>query len=141
MSRLGLLLALAPLLACQSPRPPADRLGEPIGPAVATVTLASLAKDPSPYLSKPFATAGTVTAVCQEMGCWMEIKDDASEAHIKMAGHGFFVPRTASGRHARVQATLIPNPSTSGECEGEAAKQIGHPVSKLQLEATGVELD
>jgi hypothetical protein len=146
MHRLSLLVPFALVFACQSPPPPpvapaTTHLGDAIAREVPTVTLGALAKDPSAYQGKPFATAGTVTAVCQEMGCWMEIKDDASQAHIKMAGHGFFVPRTASGRHARVQATLVPRPSETGECEGEAAKQMGHAVSKLQLEATGVELD
>ena len=72
------------------------RLGAPIE-ASASVALGDVAKNPNAFVGKTFATTGTVTAVCQHMGCWMEIKDDASEAHIKMAGHAFFVPKTASG--------------------------------------------
>lgn len=138
------------------------RLGAPIEASAQKVALADVAKAPSTYVGKTFATTGTVTAVCQHMGCWMEIKDDASEAHIKMAGHAFFVPKTASGRKARVLAKLV-KAEDKGSCEGEghegmaaanaaggkgekkgcraeAEEQLGRPLAKLELVAEGVEL-
>lgn len=135
------------------------RLGTPIEASTQKVALGDVANAPSSYVGKTFATAGTVTAVCQHMGCWMEIKDDASEAHIKMAGHAFFVPKTASGRKARVLARLVKGEDKSacdGEghegmaangagggkkgCRAEAEAQLGHPLAKLELVAEGVEL-
>jgi hypothetical protein len=142
------------------------RLGAPIEGAAAAqkTTLAEVAKNPSAFVGKSFTTTGTVTAVCQHMGCWMEIKDDASEAHIKMAGHAFFVPKTASGRKARVLATLVKNENEGacadegegkmaalgggdgkgekkkGGCRAEAEAQLGRPLAKLELVAQGVEL-
>lgn len=129
------------------------RLGAPIEASAQKVALADVAKKPSDYVGKTFATTGTVSAVCQHMGCWMEIKDDASEAHVKMAGHAFFVPKTASGRKARVLAKLVKS-EESGACEGEghegkgekkgcraeAETQLGRPLAKLELVAEGVEL-
>jgi hypothetical protein len=144
------------------------RLGTPIEASAQKVALADVAKAPSTYVGKTFATTGTVTAVCQHMGCWMEIKDDASEAHIKMAGHSFFVPKTASGRKAKILAKLE-KVENAGSCEGEghegmaangaggdkdhpkgtgkgkgcraeAEAQMGHPLAKLELVAEGVEL-
>lgn len=136
------------------------RLGAPIEASVQSVVLADIAKSPSAYVGKTFTTTGTVTAVCQHKGCWMEIKDDASEAHIKMAGHAFFVPTTASGRKARVLAKLV-KAENQGMCEGEghegmaaagngagekrgcraeAEAQLGRPLAKLELVADGVEL-
>jgi hypothetical protein len=120
---------------------PKNVLGQAIPANAADVSLASIAKEPKSFVGKTITTTGTVTAVCQHMGCWMEIKDDATQAHISMAGHGFFVPKTASGRKARVQGTLTSAPDEESECNEEAAKQMGKPVAKLQLEATGVELD
>lgn len=141
------------------------RLGEPIEKASAAqkVSLGDVAKDPSAFVGKSITTTGTVTAVCQHMGCWMEIKDDASQAHIKMAGHAFFVPKTASGRKARVLATVQKvegdgacaeeaegkvSASAAGEkhekgksgCRAEAEKALGRPLAKLELVAQGVEL-
>jgi hypothetical protein len=123
------------------PAAPKSVLGQAIPVGAADVSLASIAKDPGAFVGKTLTTTGTVTAVCQHMGCWMELKDDATLAHVSMAGHGFFVPKNASGRKARVQGTLTSAPDEESECNEEAAKQMGKPVAKLQLEATGVELD
>jgi hypothetical protein len=139
------------------------RLGSPIEASAQKVALSDVAKNPGAFTGKTFATTGTVTAVCQHMGCWMEIKDDASEAHIKMAGHAFFVPKTASGRKARVLATLVKSdademcadeaegkmaaaggggdpPKAKKGCRAEAEAQLGRPLAKLELVAEGVEL-
>lgn len=138
------------------------RLGAPIEASSQKVALADVAQKPTEWVGKTFTTTGTVTAVCQHMGCWMEIKDDASEAHIKMAGHAFFVPKTASGRKARVLAKLVKAEDKKGACEGEghegmaaahgggagekkgcraeAEAQLGRPLAKLELVAEGVEL-
>lgn len=130
-----------------------EQLGAAIDPKAQLVALADVAKDPSAYTNKTFTTTGTVTAVCQHRGCWMEIKDDKGEAHVKMAGHSFFVPKTANGKKARVLATLVraDNEGSCGEgsekheangkgCKAEAEAQLGRPLAKLELVAQGVEL-
>jgi Rieske Fe-S protein len=128
------------------------RLGSAIDTKASAITLGEVAKTPDTYVGKTFTTTGTVTAVCQHMGCWMEIEDDASAAHIKMAGHAFFVPKSASGRKARVMATLVKADAPQAACEGrghdgksggcraEAENQLGRPLAKLELVAQGVEL-
>lgn len=144
------------------------RLGAPIEPNAEKVSLADVSKNPSAFVGKKITTTGTVTAVCAHLGCWMEIKDDASEAHIRMAGHKFFIPRGSKGKKARVLATLVKGddepacdnadhdtmatsgggagPAASGtagkgkSCRAEAEAQMGHPLAKLELIAEGVEL-
>jgi hypothetical protein len=113
------------------------KLGAPIR-AGQKVALASIAKDAAKYANAIVTTEGRVTAVCQAMGCWMEIADTASEAHVRMSGHSFFIPKTASGRRAIVQGTVLAKPD-NGECEQEAAEATGKVV-KVELDATGVEL-
>jgi hypothetical protein len=110
-------------------------MGAPI--SAPTVALADIAKSPSTYANKTVTTTGKVTAVCQEMGCWMEIADASSQAHIRMHGHSFFVPKTASGHMARVQATVLTN--ADEECS-DSPPPSGK-VAKVELDATGVELD
>jgi Domain of unknown function (DUF4920) len=148
------LLAASPLalvLACGKESPPAPappppvttqaalHLGEPI--SAPDAKLSDVAAHLADFKGKTFATTGVVTAVCQEMGCWMEIQDDSGQAHIRMHGHSFYVPKTASGHHARVQATVVPSKEAESDCTEEASKQMGHPVAKIELDATGVELD
>ena len=112
-------------------------LGEPITSPV--VPLADVAAHPGQYQSRTIATSGKVTAVCQEMGCWMEISDASGQAHVRMHGHSFFVPKTASGHMARVQAKIVP--TGKGEDCDEESSSASQGVAKIELDATGVELD
>jgi hypothetical protein len=110
-------------------------LGEPItSPFVA---LAEIAKDPIPYENQRVATSGKVTAVCQEMGCWMEIRDDSGQAHVKMHGHTFFVPKTSAGHIARVQAKVLP--AGAEHCDESPPPRAA--TALVELDAYGVELD
>ena len=129
----------APASSAPGPAPALKtvKLGAPIG-AGQRVPLASIAKETAKYANTSVTTEGKVTAVCQAMGCWMEIVDAAGEAHVRMSGHKFFIPKTASGRRAVVQGTVLPRPD-NGECEQEAAEATGKTV-KVELDATGVEL-
>jgi len=114
------------------------RLGAPITETV-TMPLAELRRNTQRYAGRPVRIEGVVAAVCQSMGCWMQLSDDAGRVHIRMHGHAFFIPRNATGRRATVQGTVVAaNPN--GHCEQEAADQTGQPVARLELDATGVEL-
>ncbi len=115
-------------------------LGAPITADSETVALSDITKNGKSFENRVVTTSGTVFAVCQSMGCWMEIKDDKTEAHVKLAGHSFFVPKTSAGHHARVQAKVLKT-NPDDECAQEAAQQTGKPVAKLELEAMGVEID
>lgn len=113
-------------------------IGAPISAPV--VALSDIAKSPSSYANKTVTTSGKVTSVCQEMGCWMEIQDTSGQAHIKMHGHTFFVPKTASGHMARVQATVLTG--SDEECSDQPPPSGKAPaLAKVQLDATGVEID
>jgi len=104
-----------------------------------TTDLASLITDPSRFSAKTVRTEGVVSAVCQSMGCWMEIADQSGKAHIKMAGHSFFIPKDASGHHAVVQGKLLSSAGPacgSNDCNSTAQSGKGELA---QIEATGVE--
>jgi hypothetical protein len=146
---LGCLVLLPLVVACgreevrAAPDPAASAppkgtllLGERITSSV--VPLADIAKNPGAYANKTVATTGKVTAVCQEMGCWMELQDASGQAHVRMHGHAFFVPKTASGHVARVQATVLTQPDES--CT-DSPPPAGKALAKVDLDATGVELD
>jgi|HubBroStandDraft_5_1064220.scaffolds.fasta_scaffold528138_2 Domain of unknown function (DUF4920) len=129
----------APTAVPPAPKPAAVVLGEPI--SAASVALTDIAKNPRSYEGRALATSGVVTAVCQNMGCWMEIEDEASNAHIRMHGHSFFIPKSASGRHARVQATLIPKEDAKECDESPSHADPSKTLARVELDATGVELD
>jgi hypothetical protein len=114
------------------------------------VPLAEIAAHPSRFQNDVVATSGKVTAVCQERGCWMELSDTSGEAHVRMHGHSFFVPRTAPGHIARVQARLVPARAAGMDCEGPAhaggaacenTEKDPSGTARVELDATGVEID
>jgi hypothetical protein len=71
------------------------------------------------------------------MGCWLEMHDASSQAHVRIHGHAFFVPKTAPGHTARVQARLVGG--AEEECAEHGEKKPG--LARVELEATGVEID
>ena len=166
--------ATQPRPSATAQAPAALRLGQAIEANATTARLSDIAKEPRKFEKAPIATTGTVTAICQHRGCWMEIKDDdasaggaRTEAHIRIAGHAFMIPRTASGKKAKVLAqvqlsqeepacddgegmmstaagpTAAPAAAAKKEkkgCRAEAEEQMGHPLPKLELVAIGVEI-
>jgi hypothetical protein len=131
-SQPGAISASAPV-AQESAPPGTLAIGERITSPI--VSLADIAKDPARFQNRVFATTGKITAVCQEMGCWMQLEDASGRAHVRMHGHTFFVPKTAPGHIARVQATLVKPTGSAEDCEE------GKASAKLELDATGVEID
>jgi hypothetical protein len=101
-----------------------------------STSLDALLREPRKFATRTVRTEGVVSAVCKSMGCWMELADDAGHAHIKMAGHSFFVPKDSAGHRAVVQGRVVDMPKD--ECTEEAEQQTGS-VAKIEIEATGVE--
>jgi hypothetical protein len=124
-------------VATTAPGASPAQFGAPLGKSP-VVALSDIVRDSSKYAKTTVKTEGKVTAVCQAAGCWMEIADANGEAHVRMSGHSFLVPKSASGRRARVEGTVLPKPD-NGECEQEALEATGKTV-KVELDATGVEL-
>lgn len=109
------------------------KLGKPIA-GTTTVALADVAKAPGTFKGKTLVTTGTVKAVCQERGCWMELVDEGGHANVRMHGHAFFVPKTSSGKKARVEGTVVLVK------DGKECDEMDSTGAKLELDATGVEL-
>ncbi|MDI3287607.1 DUF4920 domain-containing protein [Polyangium sp. 15x6] len=117
------------------------KFGQPVT-ETKTTALTDLTKEPAKFAEQTVRTEGVVSAVCKSMGCWMEIADTTGKAHIKMAGHSFFVPRESSGHRAVIQGkVLAPEGGDKGVCgaddgcgQGGSAK-----LAQVNIEATGIE--
>lgn len=80
--------------------------------------IAKLLESPAGYVGKTVRVEGIISAVCEEMGCWMELKDEASGKSIQLkvddgvivfpvaakgkkgTGEGVFEEITAADPHA-----------------------------------------
>ncbi|TKD12733.1 DUF4920 domain-containing protein [Polyangium fumosum] len=116
------------------------KFGQPVT-ETKTTALTDLTKEPAKFAEQTVRTEGVVSAVCKSMGCWMEIADTTGKAHIKMAGHSFFVPRDSSGHRAVIQGKVLTPEADKGVCgaddgcgQGGSAK-----MAQVNIEATGIE--
>jgi hypothetical protein len=119
------------------------------------VTVAELLAKPETHLGKTVRVDGVVMAVCQNMGCWMEIADNEQSPGIqfKVEDGVIVFPKDGKGRRASAQGTFevapsadehaaehteehaqAPNPSEHEKHMAEAAKATG---TKYRVKATG----
>ncbi|MCB9594426.1 MAG: DUF4920 domain-containing protein [Sandaracinaceae bacterium] len=102
--------------------------------------LSTILGDPSTFDGQVVKTSGEISAVCQAMGCWMELRADAESPGIRvpMANHAFFLPRDLAGARATIEGTVTVaalDDATREHLESEGAQAAG---SELSIEATGV---
>jgi hypothetical protein len=76
------------------------RLGKPLA-AENPIALATLLAHSENYLGKTVQVKGKITAVCQEMGCWLDLVNDAGQKiRIKVNDGEIEFPKDAAGKTA-----------------------------------------
>ena len=122
------------------------KFGAPLGDAP-KVALADLVKDPAAWSGKTVRTAGVVSTVCQEKGCWMTLKSGAQSVRVTFKDYGFFVPKDSAGGAAVLEGVFnvktIPEATAkhyAGETPGDKPDAIKGDQKELSLVASGVEL-
>lgn len=84
---------------------------------------------------------GTIEKVCQNKGCWLELKQQASSVHVTFEGYGFFVPKDSMGKPVVLEGKVVvkqPTPEDVAHLKAEGAGQS--VAAKVSIEATGVEI-
>lgn len=120
------------------------KLGAGITLAEATPVTA-LVDHPDQYVGKKIRVDGVVTAVCQEMGCWMAIaaedKTGVPSVRVKVEDGVIVIPASAKGKKASAEGVfeLIASSDAHGkEAAQENVKQNPKASAKYQLKGTGV---
>jgi hypothetical protein len=76
------------------------KLGDPLTLAE-PLSIGTLLATPDQYVGETVQVKGKITEVCQMMGCWMMIRDDAGEmVRIKVNDGDIEFPKNAAGREA-----------------------------------------
>jgi hypothetical protein len=142
MKRFGLALLVLPLSLAAG----AGKYGAPLGDAP-KVALADLVKDPAAWAGKTVKTEGTVSAVCQEKGCWMVLRSGEKSVRVTFKDYGFFVPKDSAGATAVMEGVFsvktVPEKTAkhyAGETPGGKPDAIKGDQQELSLLASGVEL-
>jgi hypothetical protein len=91
--------------------------------------------------------SGTIEAVCQKKGCWMDLKNGEESIRITFKDYGFFMPIDAAGKEAIIEGVAKVEETSVGDLK-EYAKDAGkseteiasikEPKQELVFEANGV---
>lgn len=76
------------------------KLGKPLA-AESPIALATLLSHSEDYVGRTVQVKGKIAAVCQEMGCWMELVNDSGQKlRIKVNDGEIEFPKDAAGKTA-----------------------------------------
>jgi hypothetical protein len=91
---------------------------------------------------------GTVDAVCQKKGCWMDLKKaDGTPLRVTFKDYGFFMPKDCAGKTvivegmAKVEETSVADLREYAKDAGKGKEEIDaikEPKKELVYEARGV---
>jgi hypothetical protein len=144
MRLLSTLLTSAALLAA------ADlQLGKPLT-VKEPLPLATVMDKPADYIGKTVAVKGKITEVCEMMGCWMDLVNDAGQKlRIKVKDGEIVFPKESAGKMAVAEGKFIKQELTKEQAIAEAKEEaeekgrnfdpasIKGPVTSYQLQGTG----
>src|SRR6476660_9514495 len=90
------------------------------------LTIATVLAKPGDYVGKTIAVKGKIAEVCQEMGCWMELTNDAGQSLKVEVNHGELeFPKDGKGKMAIAEGTL-----TKSELSKEQAIAVAKEEAK-----------
>jgi Domain of unknown function (DUF4920) len=117
------------------------KIGQPLK-ARRTVTLTELAANPDAYVGKTFRVKGTITEVCQAMGCWVVLTDSTgAKMRIQMQEGKVAFPKDASGRSAVAEGKLARYELSREDAMASAkheAEDAGRPFDPEKVKASVV---
>ena len=72
-----------------------------------SIPAAVVLNSPAEYVGKRVRITGTVSDVCQKMGCWMVISDEDKHMRIMTKDHKFFVAKDGAGSDCDIEGTIV----------------------------------
>jgi hypothetical protein len=98
-------LASALVLAAETP------LGKPLA-LKDPVPLEKLMSHPATYANRTVQVKGKVTAVCENMGCWMALTTADTTVRVKVNDGEIVFPKEAVGKLATAEGRFVKNGET-----------------------------
>jgi hypothetical protein len=126
-----------------------NKLGKPLTLKEAT-PLATLLAHPDDFVGKTVQVRGTITAVCQMMGCWMDVADDQGKrVHIQVPDGEIVFPKDSAGKTAIAEGKFTRTELTKDEAVARAKEEaeergtkfdpasVKGPVTIYQIQGSG----
>ena len=126
-----------------------NKLGKPLTVKEAT-PLATLVAHPGDFVGKTVQVKGKVTAVCQMMGCWLDLANDQGQkVHIQVADGEIVFPKDSVGKVAVAEGKFTKTELTKDEAIARAREEaeergtkfdpaaVKGPVTIYQIQGSG----
>lgn len=110
----------SPGRATTTPAAPDPAEGQAFGQALGDrqlVALADIVASPERFVGQVVRTSGSIQAVCQHRGCWMDIgsaDESHGRIHVRSLDHSLSFPREAVGKTAEVEGEVQAMPGVPG---------------------------
>ena len=139
------ILALPLLAACSTTPdlPDGLRIGEPIE-AQESVRFSVVDADPEPFFERVVLVEASVTAVCANAGCWMQVEDEGRSAMVRWetgCGGKYLFPTELEGKRVLVQGSFYPKQLTEDEVihlEVEAGRELNLERDGYEFNASAI---
>lgn len=127
-------LLVVPAFAADA-APAVQTFGAPVTVEKPT-NLGKLAKSPAKFQGQTIRVEGTVKAVCQGAGCWVEVVDAKGASFIaRSLDESVLLPKDCKGQKIVVQGLLTTMPQKQKEhAEGETAHECPAPAFVLSTQ-------
>src|SRR5262245_58433342 len=148
--RFACLCALALVAACSStaseaapPLPKGAAIGEAMVPRK-VVRFSVVDETPASFFDKTLLVEGTIKAVCQKKGCWMQIEDEGRVAMVRWesgCGGKYAFPKDGAGKRVLIQGSFYPKTISEGDAEHleeEAGGKLSIPREGYEFNASAV---
>jgi len=119
--------------------------GEPLGHSP-VVSLRDIARHPKRFAGRTVIVEGTIKAVCQKKGCWMELKGRSAGLRVTFKDYGFFVPKDSRGKRVRAEGIVEVKTLSKADADhlaGEGAslrRNKDGTATEVGFVASGVEI-
>ena len=108
-----------------------NKLGKPLTLKEAT-PLATLLAHPDDFAGKTVQVKGKVTAVCQMMGCWLDLANDQGQkVHIQVADGEIVFPKDSAGKVAVAEGKFTKTELTKDEAVARAKEEAAERGTKF----------
>jgi hypothetical protein len=93
----------------------------------------------SPQNGQRVRLEGRIEKVCQQKGCWLELKEGERSVLVTFEGYSFFVPKASAGRDVVLEGRVKLKPRSREEIEHLQAEGGGAAAAaRVEVVAKGV---
>jgi hypothetical protein len=93
-----------------------------------------------PEQGKLVRLEGTIDTLCQNKGCWLELKQGTQSVHVTFEAYSFFVPKDSMGKPCVLEGRVMVKEPMPEEVAHKKAEGAAVAEKRVSIEATGVEI-